>query len=139
MAVVLMTRKTLQTSTAHNHISAQLRSEIEPSTTQLTNSVGTGPAKDHNVQQAVCPQPVGAVYAGTGSLSSSKQARYNSIRAAVLGPDHLAMVVGWDAPHVVVNGGQDRDGLLTTAIHNSSLSKHTPREDLGIETGAYGA
>mmetsp|Transcript_40257 Transcript_40257/g.101331 ORF Transcript_40257/g.101331 Transcript_40257/m.101331 type:complete len:257 (+) Transcript_40257:765-1535(+) len=57
-----------------------------------------------------------------GSLARSHQAWDHMVGVAVLQRHHLAVVVGGDAAHVVVDGGQDGDGLLVH-IH--------ARKDLG--------
>jgi hypothetical protein len=78
----------------------------------LCDSQPARPSKDHNVQQRVCAKPVRAMHRRARGLSSRHQARNHGIRVALLGVDHLAIVVGGNTPHVVVDGGQDRDGLL---------------------------
>lgn len=78
----------------------------------LTDAGGTCAAKHDDVQEAVGAQAVGAVHAGAGRLAGRKQPRHDRVWVAIPWVDDLAVVVGGDAPHVVVHSGQHRDGLL---------------------------
>lgn len=49
----------------------------------LGNVVRTGAAKDHNIQQGVSAQTVGAVHGHRGRLASSPQARHNLVLAVL--------------------------------------------------------
>src|SRR4051794_5921627 len=70
-----------------------------------TNFVGGCAAEHHDVQQGVGPQAVCPVHAGAGSLARGKQAGDEVVGLLRRGIDHLAVVVGGDAAHVVVHGG----------------------------------
>ena len=91
---------------------------------------GAGAAKDDNVQQGVGAQTVGTVDGGTGGLTGGEETGHNLIvnkvaRGIKLGTDDLTVVVGGDTTHVVMHGGQYRDGFLghiDTGKDGSSLT-----------------
>jgi hypothetical protein len=78
-----------------------------------SNMVGAGTAEYNNIQQRIGSETVGAVYRSTSSLTSSIETRHNVIWITVLHCHDLTMVVGGDTSHVVVNGGKNRNGLLS--------------------------
>jgi hypothetical protein len=84
---------------------------------------GAGPSKDDNVQERVRPEPVGPVDARGGDLAGGKQTGNGFVldpRIVLVGGvgviesrvEDLPKVVGGDASHVVVHGGQRWDGFL---------------------------
>jgi len=78
----------------------------------LANVVGARTAKDDEIEKGVGSKTVGTMNRDTGSFTSRVQALDDLVLAlAVLGDD-LAVVVGRNAAHVVVYGGEDGDGLL---------------------------
>mmetsp|Transcript_20512 Transcript_20512/g.52063 ORF Transcript_20512/g.52063 Transcript_20512/m.52063 type:complete len:434 (+) Transcript_20512:262-1563(+) len=76
------------------------------------NVVGHCPAEHHDVEQRVGTQPVCAVHRGAGSLACGVEAGHRRVGGAGPGVEHLALVVGGDASHVVVHRGKHRDGLF---------------------------
>ena len=57
------------------------------------------------------PEPVGAVHRDAGRLADRHQPGDDRVGIAVGRAQHLAVIVGRDAAHVVVHGRQDRDRL----------------------------
>ena len=76
----------------------------------LGDGHGAGPAEDHQVQQRVGAEPIRPVDGGAARFARGVQSA-DDLVLAVLVRQHLALVVGGDAAHVVVHGGQHRDGL----------------------------
>mmetsp|Transcript_21222 Transcript_21222/g.40396 ORF Transcript_21222/g.40396 Transcript_21222/m.40396 type:complete len:210 (+) Transcript_21222:517-1146(+) len=70
------------------------------------------PAEHHNVQQRVGAQAVGAVHRRARRLPRRQQPRHNTVGLLRSGAQHLAQVVGGDSAHVVVHGGDHRNGLF---------------------------
>mmetsp|Transcript_27816 Transcript_27816/g.68381 ORF Transcript_27816/g.68381 Transcript_27816/m.68381 type:complete len:665 (+) Transcript_27816:128-2122(+) len=84
-----------------------------PRLQRLRHGVGARPPEHHDVQQRVGAQAVGAVHGGAGALPGGQQPRHHGVGVAVRADGHhLALVVGGDAAHVVVHGGDHGDGLL---------------------------
>ena len=79
--------------------------------TLLGNGLGACAAEDDKIKQGVSSQPVGAVHGGGGGLSARVEAGHDFVVSFAVYGDDLPLVVGWDAAHVVVDGGQDGDGL----------------------------
>mmetsp|Transcript_3468 Transcript_3468/g.4859 ORF Transcript_3468/g.4859 Transcript_3468/m.4859 type:complete len:531 (-) Transcript_3468:80-1672(-) len=86
----------------------------------LRDAVGAGAPEHHDVQQAVGAEAVGPVHGGAGGLARREQPGHDAVRVLRRRRQHLAEVVGGDAAHVVVHGGQHGDGLARH-VH--------PRED----------
>lgn len=78
----------------------------------VTDLVGDGTAKDDKIQQGVGTQTVGTVDGHTGGLTAGVQTGDNLVVAGLVDGQDLTSVLGGDTTHVVVDGGQDRDGLL---------------------------
>src|SRR3990167_6839142 len=74
------------------------------------DDVVAGRAAEHQqVEQRVGAQAVGAVHADAGAFAHGVQAVDDLLRAVAVGGDDLAVDVGRDAAHLVVDGGHDRD------------------------------
>ncbi len=68
-------------------------------------------AKYQQIQQRVGAQAVGAVYRYRSAFAHGVQAIDHLVLCAIPS-DHLAVDVGGDAAHLVVDGGHDGDGLF---------------------------
>mmetsp|Transcript_36508 Transcript_36508/g.92269 ORF Transcript_36508/g.92269 Transcript_36508/m.92269 type:complete len:522 (-) Transcript_36508:522-2087(-) len=79
---------------------------------ELLHALAHRAAKDDDVKQRVGAQPVGAVHAGAGRLAGGEEAGDHGVGVAGRRAEHLAVVVGGDAAHVVVHGGDHGDRLL---------------------------
>lgn len=76
------------------------------------NVVGGSTSENHDIEERVGSKPVGAVHRGTASLACSVETRHNlAVVVANLGHD-LAVLVGGNATHVVVNSRAHRDRFL---------------------------
>ncbi len=78
----------------------------------VADGVGNSTAKDDEIQERVGTETVSAVDRHASGLTTSKQTRHNLVIASLIDSDDLASVASRDTTHVVVDGGQDRDGLL---------------------------
>jgi len=76
------------------------------------NAVGTGATEDDNVEQRVGTETVSTVDGDASSLTGSVEAWDNGVGVTVLEGKDLTVVVGGNTTHVVVDGGNHRDGLL---------------------------
>lgn len=72
----------------------------------------TGAPEDHDVQERVGAQAVGAVDGRAGGLACGHEAWDDFVRVGGGGGKDLAIVVGGDASHVVVDGWEDWNGFL---------------------------
>ena len=70
-----------------------------------------GAAEHDEVDQAVRAEAVGAVDADAGRLADREQAGHDRVGIAVLQRHDLAVIIGRDAAHIVVDGRHDRDRL----------------------------
>ena len=84
-----------------------------------------GAAKHHQVDQRVAAQSIGSVHGDAGGFAQGHEARHDVVGIATFKRQHLAVVVGGNAAHVVVHGWQDRDRLATQV-------------DAGEDLGAFG-
>ena len=78
----------------------------------LGAALGRRAPEHHEIDQRIRPQPVGTVHGNARRFPERHQAGHDCIGAAVLLREHFAVMVGGNAPHVVVHGRQDRDRLL---------------------------
>ncbi len=90
-------------------VGAQI-TDFLPRLADLGDGLGAGAAEDDEVEQGVGAETVGTVHGGAGGLAGGEEA-WNDLVLAVLVRDDLAPVVGGDAAHVVVDGGEHGDGL----------------------------
>ena len=77
----------------------------------LGAAVACGPAEHDEIDQRVRAKPVRAMDARAGRLAERHQAGHGRVEIAGPGAQRLAHIVRWDAAHVVVDRGQDRDRL----------------------------
>lgn len=70
-----------------------------------------GAAEDHEVDQRVGAETVGAVHRGAAGLADSHQAGDDPLRIGTVGVQHFAPIIRGNAAHIVVNGRQNRDWL----------------------------
>merc|ERR1719341_1342499 len=75
------------------------------------NGLGAGTTKDDKVKERVGAEPVVPVHGRAAHLSSSIEAGHDLVIAICIKCKSFAAVVGGDATHVVVDSGNDRDGL----------------------------
>ena len=97
-----------------------------------------GAAEDDEVDQAVRAQPIGAVDRDAGRLADREQAGHDAVRRAVLDRHRLAVKVGRDAAHIVVDGRRHRQRLAGQIDAGEHLARFgDPREafvqDLGVD------
>ncbi|RUS27242.1 hypothetical protein BC938DRAFT_483532, partial [Jimgerdemannia flammicorona] len=78
----------------------------------IPNMMCDGPPKYDDIQQRVRTEPISAMNRHASGLTRSVKAGDGLLLALVVNGEDLARVSGGNAAHVVVNGGQDRDGLL---------------------------
>mmetsp|Transcript_86006 Transcript_86006/g.240669 ORF Transcript_86006/g.240669 Transcript_86006/m.240669 type:complete len:303 (-) Transcript_86006:986-1894(-) len=76
---------------------------------ELRGGVSRLAAEDHEVEERVGAQAVGAVHGGAARLAGGEEAGYDGVALAL---QHLGLPVRGDAAHVVVHGGEHRGGLL---------------------------
>lgn len=79
----------------------------------VSDGVRHGTAEDDEIQQRVGTQTVGSVNGHTGSLTAGEQTGDDLVVALLVNGENLTGVSGRDTTHVVVDGGQDGDGLLS--------------------------
>src|SRR5690606_13621895 len=78
----------------------------------LVDNVIAGRAtKDDEVEQRIGAKAVGAVYRGGRTLANGIEA-IDDTRFAVFPGDDLTIDIGRDAAHLIVNGRNDRNGIL---------------------------
>ena len=102
----------------------------------LGDGVRARTAENDDVEKGVGAEAVGAVHGGARALTRGEQARHGRVLAVGAQGQHLTLVVGGDATHVVVHGGDHRDGLLGD-VHTGEDrgSLRDTRQTLGEELG----
>ena len=83
----------------------------------VAHGVGDGAAEDDEVEEGVGAEAVGAVDGDAGGFAAGEEAFDDLVVAGGVLGDDFTGVFGGDAAHVVVNGGQDGDGLFAD-IHS---------------------
>lgn len=78
----------------------------------LGDSVGNGSAEDNQIEQGVGSKSVGTVDGDTGGLTTGEQTLDNLVLTVLILSKDLTGVSRGDTTHVVVNGGENGDGLL---------------------------
>ena len=78
---------------------------------RLAEPMPGGAAEHDQVDEAVGAQAVGAVDRDAGRLADREQAGHDRVGIAVLQRHDLAMIIGRDAAHIIMDGRHDRDRL----------------------------
>jgi hypothetical protein len=78
----------------------------------VTDTVRDSTTEDNQIKQGVGTQAVSTVDRHTGGLTTGVQTGNNLLLALLIHVDNLTSVLGWDTTHVVVDGGEDGNGLL---------------------------
>ena len=78
----------------------------------ITNVVSASTTEDDDIQERVGTKTVSSVDRDAGSLAGSVQAGDDRVLSVLIDSQDLSSVLGGDTTHVVVNSGQDGDGLL---------------------------
>mmetsp|Transcript_11997 Transcript_11997/g.21516 ORF Transcript_11997/g.21516 Transcript_11997/m.21516 type:complete len:570 (-) Transcript_11997:118-1827(-) len=79
----------------------------------LTDTVGASTTEDDDIEEGVGTKTVGTMDRGASSLTSSHETANNLVRLLGSGLEDLTLVVGGNTTHVVVNGGEDGNRLLS--------------------------
>ena len=79
----------------------------------VADGVGDCAAEDDEVEEGVCAEAVCAVHGDAGGFSAGEEAGDDLVFALGVDGDYFAGVFGGDATHVVVDGGEDGDWLLS--------------------------
>ena len=79
---------------------------------QFNSCVGCSSAKDNEIEERVCSESVGTMDRCAGDLTSSKETWDNLVLAVFAKSEDLSLPVSWNATHVVVDSGDDGNGLL---------------------------
>ena len=74
----------------------------------------------------------------TGGFANGHETWHNRIRIAAFFGQHFAVIVGWDAAHVVVNGWEHGDGLAAQIDARKNLgafrdARQTLRQNLRVQ------
>lgn len=78
----------------------------------VADGVGDGTAENDQVEKGVGSETVGTVHGHASSLAAGKQTRNDLVVTALVDRENLTSVPRGNTTHVVVNSGQDGDGLL---------------------------
>ena len=78
----------------------------------LGGAQARGAAEDDEVDQRIGAEPVRAMHRHARRFAERHQSRHDRVGIAVDLGQNLAVIVGRDAAHIVVDGRQDRDRLL---------------------------
>ena len=78
----------------------------------LADTVGSSTTEDDDIEEGVGTATVGTVDGGAGGLTSSEETLDDLLSVLLGGLEDLSEVVGRKTTHVVVDGGEDGDGLL---------------------------
>jgi hypothetical protein len=78
----------------------------------IANVVSASTTKDDNIQERVGTETVSSVDRDTGSFTGSVQTGNNLVVSVLINGQDLSSVLGGDTTHVVMDSGQNRDGLL---------------------------
>ena len=102
----------------------------------VTNGVRNSTTEDDQVEEGVGTKTVGTVDGDTGGLTTGEETGDDLVVALSILSNDLTGVLGGDTTHVVVDGGQNGDGLLAdidTGEDGSGLGDtgQTLVEDLG--------
>lgn len=89
-----------------NGLQLGARSEV------VTDGVGDGTAEDDQVEKRVGAKAVSTVDRDGSSLTASEETRDNLVVALLVDGKNLTSVASGDTTHVVVDGGEDGNGLL---------------------------
>src|SRR5437016_7271341 len=68
-------------------------------------------SEDHQIEQRLAPEAVGAVHRHAGRLPDRHEPRDDAVGIAALRADHLAVIVAGNPAHVVVHGRLNRNRL----------------------------
>jgi hypothetical protein len=79
----------------------------------VTDTVRHSATEDDQIKQGVGTQAVSTVDGHTGGLTTGVQTRNDLLLAVLIHIQDLTSVLGGDTTHVVVDGGQDGNGLLS--------------------------
>lgn len=102
----------------------------------VADGVGNSAAKHNEIQERVGTETVSTVDRHASGLTTGEQARDDLVVARLVNGDDLTSVASRDTTHVVVDGGQDGNGLLgdiDTGENASSLrdTRQTLSKNLG--------
>lgn len=78
----------------------------------VADGVGNGTAEDDEIEEGVGTQAVSTVDGHAGGLTAGEETGDNLVLAVLVDSEDLTSVLGGDTTHVVVDGGQNGDGLL---------------------------
>jgi len=78
----------------------------------VANGVRDGAAEDDEIEKRVGTKTVGTVDRDTGGFTAGEETRDDLVLALLVDSEDLTGVLGGDTTHVVVNGGEHRNGLL---------------------------
>ena len=78
----------------------------------LADTVGSSTTEDDDIEEGVGAETVGTVDGGAGGLTSGEETLDDLLGVLLGGLEDLSEVVGRKTTHVVVDGGEDGDGLL---------------------------
>merc|ERR1719154_102037 len=95
------------------------------------NSLSASTAEDNQIEKTVSPKSVCSVHRAATNLTSSIQTGNYLVLAFCIDGENLSTVVGGDATHVVVNGGDNGDWL------SSDIDSGKDHSSLG-DTGKSG-
>ena len=87
----------------------------------LGAAVARRPAEHDEIDERVRAEPVRAMDARAGRLAKRHQAGHGRVEIAGPGAQRLAHIVRWNAAHVVVDRGQDRDRLAAKVDARENL------------------
>lgn len=96
----------LGTSIGGNRLQGGTGSEV------VSDGVGDGTTEHNQIQEGVGAQSVSTVDRHTSSLTTREQTRDNLVLTVLINGKDLTSVSSRNTTHVVVDGGQDRNGLL---------------------------
>lgn len=78
----------------------------------ITDVVSDGTTEDDDIEEGVGTETVSTVHGNRSGFTSGVETRDDLVVAVLVDGDDLTSVAGRNTAHVVVNGGQDGDGLL---------------------------
>ena len=78
----------------------------------LGRALGRGAPENHQIEQRIGAESIGAVHRDAGRLAGRHQAGDDTVRIAVFQRHHFAAIVGRDAAHIVMHCRDHRDRLL---------------------------
>lgn len=78
----------------------------------VANGVRDGTAEDDKIKKRVGTETVSTVDGDTGGFTASEKTRNDLVLAGLVNSEDLTGVLGGDTTHVVVDGGEDGNGLL---------------------------